>query len=157
MATASQKLPIAGGSTESGQGAKEEETPPRSIHEIQRDLDQTRRRLAANLQALKDETQPKVLANKASTKVQSVFRNPDGTVRTERVAAIAGVVVGLFVLSRGVKSHKKKKELQALAQVVWVPVPRRAVSSELIAVSRNAKELAPLVDEYQPALTAAPA
>jgi hypothetical protein len=116
-----------------------------------------RRRLAANLQALKDETQPKALANKAGTKVQSVFRNPDGSVRTERVAAVAGAVVGLFLLSRGVKSHKKKKELQALAQVVWVPVPRRAVSSELIGVSRNAKELAPLVDEYQPALTAASA
>lgn len=156
MATASKNLPTTGGTDKSGQGDKgEAKTPPRSVEEIQRDLDRTRQRLVSNIATLKEETQPKALANKAGDKVQSVFRNPDGSVRTERVAAVAGVVVGLFLLSRGVKSHKKKKELQALAQVVWVPVPRRAVSAELIGVSRNAKELAPLVDEYQPALTVA--
>ena len=131
--------------------------PPRPVGEIRRDLEDTRQRLAGNIAQLKAETQPKALGNKAQTKAKSVFVNPDGSVKVERVAAVAGVAIGLILLSKGIKSHKRKKELRALAQVVWVPVPRKAVSPELIAVSRNAKELAPLTEEYVPALVAAQA
>jgi len=137
--------------------AKDEQKKPkpRPVGEIRRDLEDTRQRLASNLQQLKAETAPKALGNKAGTKARALFVNVDGSVKVERVAAVAGAAVGLLLLSKGIKSHKRKKELQALAQVVWVPVPRRAVSAELIGVSRNAKELAPLTKEYVPALVAA--
>ncbi len=130
----------------------EKKTPPRPIREIQGDLETTRARLAGNLQQLKVETSPKVLGERAQTKAKSVVMNEDGSVRVDRVAAIAGVVVGLLLLRKGVKARSRRKQLEALAQVVWVPVPRSSVNPELAAFARNAKELAPLTEQYAPAL-----
>lgn len=143
-----------------GQKAKpkdEQKKPPRAVGEIQSDIAQTRARLTGNLEQLKAETTPKALGEKAQNKAKSVVLNDDGSVRTERVAAIAGVVLGLLLLRKGIKSRARKRELRQLAEVVWVPVPRRAVNPELAMITRNAKELAPLTEEYAPALALASA
>ena len=130
----------------------EERTPPRPIGEIQQDIASTRERLVANIEQLKAETTPKALGEKASTTAKSVVLNDDGSVRVERVAMIAGAVVGLLLIRKGFKARAKRKQLEALAKVVWVPVPREAVNPELAARARNAKELAPLTADYAPQL-----
>jgi hypothetical protein len=135
----------------------EEKKPPRPVGEIQQDMESTRARLVDNIEQLKAEANPKALGEKASTKAKSVVVNPDGSVRVERVAMIAGVVLGLIIVRRGFRARAKRKQLEALAQVVWVPVPRSAVNSELAQRARNAKELAPLTAEYAPQLELASA
>lgn len=137
---------------EQAKGKDGEKAPPRPVGEIQQDIESTRERLVGNLEQLKAEANPKALGEKASTKAKSVVMNPDGSVRVERVAMIAGVVVGMLIIRRGFKARAKRKQLEALAQVVWVPVPRKAVSPELAERARNAKELAPLTAEYAPQL-----
>jgi hypothetical protein len=133
-------------------GKDEEKKPPRPIGEIQQDIDSTRERLVANIEQLKAEANPKALGEKATNSAKSVVMNEDGSVRVERVAMIAGAVVGLLLIRRGFKSRARRKQLEALAKVVWVPVPRGAVNPELAARARNAKELAPLTDDYAPQL-----
>ncbi len=130
----------------------EEHKPPRPIDEIQQDIASTRERLVTNIEQLKAETSPKALGEKASTTAKSVVLHKDGSVRVERVAMIAGAVVGLLLIRKGFKSRAKRKQLEALAKVVWVPVPREAVNPELAARARNAKELAPLTEDYAPQL-----
>jgi hypothetical protein len=142
---------------EQAKAKDEEKKPPRPVSEIQQDIESTRERLVGNLEQLKAEANPKALGEKASTKAKSVVMNPDGSVRVERVAMIAGVVVGMLIIRRGFKARAKRKQLEALAQVVWVPVPRKAVNAELAERARNAKELAPLTAEYAPQLELASA
>ena len=131
--------------------------PPRPIGAIRKDIEQTRQRLAGNLEQLKSETTPKALGAKAQTRAKSVVVNEDGSVRVERVVAIAGAVVGLLLLRKGVKARSRRKHLEALTKVVWVPVPRSSVNPELAALARNANELAPLTGEYAPQLVLASA
>ena len=135
----------------------EEQKPPRPIGEIQQDIASTRDRLVNNLEQLRAETSPKALGEKASTAAKSVVMNEDGSVRVERVAMIAGAVVGLLLIRKGFKARAKRKQLEALAKVVWVPVPREAVNPELANRARNAKELAPLTEDYAPQLALASA
>ncbi|MCB0918380.1 MAG: DUF3618 domain-containing protein [Actinobacteria bacterium] len=114
----------------------------RSTEEIQADIDQTRARLVDNIDKLKAETSPQALMAKAKAKAHDVFFNPEtGVVRTERVVAVAIGVVGIIIVRRGLKARARRRELQRLREVVWVPVPRSAVSPEVAKVARNAKEL----------------
>jgi Protein of unknown function (DUF3618) len=121
----------------------------RSIEDVQAEIDETRARLVDNLEALKAEANPKVLGDKAKTAVMSTFINPDtGELRRERVIAVASVAVGLLLLRRGMKARGRKRELRRLGEVVWVPVPRASVKSELIPVSRTAAELGPVAPQF---------
>jgi len=116
----------------------------RSVEDIQADLEQTRQRLAANIAQLKEEIKPEALKAKAKAAVMSVAVDPQtGQVRVERVAMAAGVVVGLIVITKGLRSRAHKRHMRRLGEVVWVPVPRGSVRPELIPVSRDAAELAP--------------
>jgi len=138
--------------TGAGDKKKSEEKPPRSTEEIQADIQQTRQRLVGTLDSLKEETTPKALAGRAQASVKGVFVTENGDVRVERVAAVVGVVVGLLVLRRGMKARARRRELQRLAEVVWVPVPRAAVSKDVVGSARNASELAPLAQDVEPAV-----
>jgi hypothetical protein len=123
--------------------------------EIQADIHATRARLVENIETLKSRTKPKAVATNAAAKVKGAFVLPDGELRRERVAAAAGGVVVLLLLRRGLNVRRERKMLRQLAEVVWVPVPRRAVSPELAPLARNAGELAPLTADYAPrAITA---
>ena len=117
---------------------------PRSKAQIQSDMAETRERLVANINRLKAETAPPVLIAKVKAKVAGVFINVEtGEVRRERVAAVAVTVVGLVVVRRGLKARSRRRELERLREVVWVPVPRSAVTPEVARVARTAAELAP--------------
>lgn len=126
----------------------------RSAEELQAEIEETRERLAANLEQLKAETKPKVLLDKAKAGVTGVFVDHEtGELRRERVAAVVGGVVALIVLRRGLKARAHRKELERLSMVVWVPVPKSSVNPEYAAMARSARELGPAVEV--PALTSA--
>jgi Flp pilus assembly protein TadB len=131
-----------------------EKSEKRSIEDVQAEIEETRRRLAENLAQLKQEAAPKAIIARAKEGLASVFVNPEtGSVRTERVVAVASVTVGLILVRKGMKSRAHKRELRRLGEVVWVPVPRSSVRPDLIPVARNAAELGPAAP--LPALTAA--
>ena len=136
----------------SDKAAKEAEQ--RSVEDVQAEIDEARQRLTENLAQLKQETTPKARVAKAKAGAAAVFIDPDtGSLRRERVVAVASVVVGLVLVRRGVKARRHKRELRRLGEVVWVPVPRASIKPELIPLSRNAAELGPAAP--LPALTAA--
>ena len=138
------------GESQAQEQQKQEKAPPRSTDEIQRDITDTRDRLVGTLDTLKEETRPQALAGRVQNSVKGVFMTEDGDVRVERVAAVVGVVVGLVLLRRGMKARARKRELRRLAEVVWVPVPRTAVSKEMASNARNAAELAPAAIDLEP-------
>lgn len=118
----------------------------RTPEEIQADIEETRDRLARNIEQLKAETKPAALADKAKQTVTGVFVDHDsGAVRVERVAAVVAVVVGLIVIRRGLKARAHRKEIERLREVVWVPVPRHGLKAEYTSIAREAKELTPPV------------
>ena len=114
----------------------------RSTGEIQADIEETRARLVDNLDRLKAETAPPVLVAKAKAKVHdAVFDPQTGLIRKERVVAVAVGVLGIVILRRGLKVRARRRELARLREVVWVPVPRSAVTPEVAKVARQASEL----------------
>lgn len=123
------------------------ETPSskkRSPEEIQADIEETRQRLADNLDQLKAETTPQALLDKAKRGVSGVFiDHATGELRKERVAAVVGGVVALILVRKGVKARARRRELARLKEVVWVPVPRSSVNPVYASMSRTAVELAP--------------
>lgn len=132
---------------------KKSKAPPRSPEEIQADIHATRARLVDTIEDLKAETRPKVLLGRAQQSAKDFFVDPaTGEVHAPRVAAVVGGVVVAAMLMKGMRSHRRRRELKRLAQVVWVPVPRQAVSGQFARSARNAKELAPLTSDYEPRL-----
>lgn len=142
---------------------QQKKPPARSLDEIQSDLETTRSRLADNLEQLKAQTTPQAIGDRAGTKAKEVgataqakakhvLLKEDGSLRAERVLAIGGGVVALLLLRRGFKARAHRKELERLAQVVWVPVPRTAVNPEYAQMARNARELAPDALAFRPQL-----
>lgn len=135
--------------------AESDEKPTRSTSEIQSEMNETRERLVENLTKLKAEANPaalmanakaevQVVAVKVQAKATAVFVDTEtGELRRERVAGVAAGVVGLIVLRRGLKVRARRRELEYLRSIVWVPVPRSAVSPEVAKVARIAAELAP--------------
>lgn len=122
-----------------------ESNKKRSTEDIQAEIEETRQRLAENLEQLKAETAPKALLDKAKAGVTGVFVDHEtGELRRERVAAVVGGVVALIVIRRGLKSRAHRKELARLAEVVWVPVPRSSVNPEYAGMARTARELGPV-------------
>lgn len=123
------------------------ETPAskkRSPEEIQAEIEETRQRLAENLDQLKAETTPQALFDKAKNTVKGVFVDPaTGELRKERVAAVVGGVVAIVVVRKGLKARAHRRELARLKEVVWVPVPRSSVNPAYAAMSRTAAELGP--------------
>lgn len=135
--------------------AESDKKTTRSTTQIQSEMNDARVSLVDNIAKLKAETTPealraramaeaRVLVDQAKAKAVEVFVDPEtGVVRTERVAGVAVGVVGLIVVRRGLKARVKRRELERLRSVVWVPVPRAAVSPEVAKVARVAAELAP--------------
>ncbi|MDZ7577158.1 MAG: DUF3618 domain-containing protein [Candidatus Nanopelagicales bacterium] len=117
---------------------------PRSPEEIQAEIEQTRDRLAANLRRLKAEVSPKALAERVKAAAVGCFIDArTGQVRVERVVGVSLTVVGIVVIRHSLRSLARRRELERLREVVWVPVPKFALSPELLAVARDAAELAP--------------
>ena len=69
-----------------------------SVEALQAEVQQAREQLASTLGELKQATSPAALAKQAGDAAIGVFRNADGSVRVERVAIAAAVVVGIVGL-----------------------------------------------------------
>lgn len=78
-------------------GSAKTVTPPRSVAQIQSDMDVTRQRLMSTLDELKVATSPKNIARSRVEKVRDYYVDEYGAVRPERVAKTAAIVVGSIV------------------------------------------------------------
>lgn len=76
------------------------EPAPRSLAEIESDMDATRARLAKTLDELKVAAKPKNIANRQVQKVKEFYTDEYGAVRVERVAGTVAVVVTVLVIRR---------------------------------------------------------
>ena len=82
-------------------------TPQPSVSQLQDDVVSAREQLTSSIAELKAAAAPQALAARAGNAAVGVFRNEDGSVRVERVAIVAAVVigvVGLRLLTRRRKS-----------------------------------------------------
>jgi hypothetical protein len=76
---------------------------PKSPAELEADIESTRERLAGTIDAIADRVAPANVARRAVDRLRAQFVEPDGALRTQRVAIVAaGVVllVGLAVWRR---------------------------------------------------------
>lgn len=78
----------------------EPQPKPRSMAEIESDMDATRARLASTLDELKVATAPRTILNKQKQKVHDYYVDEYGAVRIDHVAITVGVVVGIIVVRR---------------------------------------------------------
>ena len=70
---------------------------------IEREMEQTRQRLAQNIDQLLYRASPKTIARRQAAAVKAYFVDPSGSPRTENIAKVAGGLVGvaaLFVVIR---------------------------------------------------------
>jgi hypothetical protein len=80
----------------------------RSPAEIEADINETRYRLAETLDELSERLSPRAALRKANTSVRGAFVGPDGAVRKDRAALVAGAVlaaVGGLLALRGMRSR----------------------------------------------------
>ena len=73
---------------------------PRSLADIENDMDATRARLSQTLDELKVATSPKNIADRQVRKVKAFYVDDYGAVRVDHVAITVGVVVGAIVVRR---------------------------------------------------------
>jgi hypothetical protein len=97
---------------ESGQKSAES-NGSRTPEQIAADLAATRERLADTVDALVGRVQPKQLAGRAVANAKGYFVEPDGDVRTDRIAKIgagvAGTVGGLLLLRKLVRGGRRRR------------------------------------------------
>lgn len=84
--------------------AKETPKPPRTMAQIEADMEATRERLAATVGQLQEALSPKNIAHRQLEKVKGFYVDEYGAVRPESVAKTVGVVVATVVV---VKVFKK--------------------------------------------------
>ena len=73
---------------------------PKSISDIESEMDATRARLAETLDELKYATAPKNIINRQVSRVKSFYVDDYGAVRVDHVAATVGVVVTVVVVRK---------------------------------------------------------
>ncbi len=104
-------LEVSGRSGQDGSGAS-----ARSPDHIVADIEATRRRLAGTIDAIGVRVAPKDVARrtvdsvkgKVAASLKASFIKPDGGVRTERVAPIAGFVA-LVILVRSIRTVRSRR------------------------------------------------
>ena len=69
----------------------------RSPQDLEHDIEQTRDRLADTLDELLFRIKPKTIVHRQIEDTKAHFVDPQGNVRTEKVVAVAGAVVGVVV------------------------------------------------------------
>jgi hypothetical protein len=65
---------------------------------LERDIEQTRERLAATIDQLVDRTNPKNVVRREVNAVKAFFVDGEGNPRTENILKVAGGVAGFVVL-----------------------------------------------------------
>lgn len=80
--------------------------PPRSIDEIEADLDATRARLAQRLDDLQDYVDPRNVAQRQLAKVRGVFVDEYGGIKPDRVLVVVGVVAVILGIGAMRRRHR---------------------------------------------------
>ena len=65
---------------------------------IEREMEQTRQRLAQNIDQLLYRASPKTIARRQLASIKAYFVDPSGSPRRENIAKVAGGVAGVAVL-----------------------------------------------------------
>ena len=77
-----------------------EQTPPKSVDQIEAEIEAARQRLAGTVDELHARTAPKEIARRqvetAKVRFNDATHTPQGDLRTERVAALAAAAVALL-------------------------------------------------------------
>ena len=73
-------------------------TTDRGRESIEREMEQTRQRLAQNIDQLLYRASPKTIARRQMAAVKAYFVDPSGAPRNENIAKVAGGVAGVAVL-----------------------------------------------------------
>lgn len=73
---------------------------PRTMADIQSEMDATRARLTSTLNDLQEAVQPKNIVKKQTEKVRNYYVDEFGAVRPERVVKTAVIVVGTVIAVR---------------------------------------------------------
>jgi hypothetical protein len=87
--------------------ASEAPVPPRSMDEIEAELQVTRDRLAGRIDDLADYVKPANVVERQKAKLKSVFVDEYGGIKPDRVLMAAGVVVA--VLGLGVLRRRRRR------------------------------------------------
>ncbi len=73
-------------------------TTERGRESIEREMEQTRQRLAQNVDQLLYRASPKTIARRQVAAVKGYFVDPSGSPRTENIVKVAGGVAGVAAL-----------------------------------------------------------
>ncbi len=73
-------------------------TTERGRESIEREMDETRQRLAQNIDQLVYRSSPKTIARRQVAAVKGYFVDPSGSPRTDNIIKVAGGVVGVAAL-----------------------------------------------------------
>ena len=68
------------------------------VSSLEKDIEQTRERLAVTIDQLVHRASPKTIARRQVSSVRAHFVDADGAPRTENIVKVAGGVVGAVVL-----------------------------------------------------------
>lgn len=83
------------------------EAGDRSIDQVEAELAAARRRLAHTVDDLAEAVSPQEVARRQVDKVKSAFVGPDGDLRKDRIAKVAGAVAGLLTLRTVVRRRSR--------------------------------------------------
>jgi hypothetical protein len=78
---------------------------PRTAAQIEADIERTRSQLAGTVDAIAQRVKPANVARRTAESTKARFVDSDGSLRTTRVAAVAGVVLVVVALMLRRRSH----------------------------------------------------
>ncbi len=82
-----------------GLEARPPKAPPRSAEQIEADIESTRDRLAGTVDEIVERVKPANIAQRAAASAKAQVLEPDGSLRSDRVAIVTGVVMVVVVFS----------------------------------------------------------
>lgn len=86
----------------------------RSIEDIQRDIERTRRQLASTLDQLADRSKPQNLVNDAKREATAKLQDP----QTQKILGAVGAVFATAILMAMVRNRKKNKDIKELQRLL---------------------------------------
>ncbi|KQB84928.1 DUF3618 domain-containing protein [Corynebacterium oculi] len=86
----------------------------RSIEDIQRDIERTRRQLASTLDQLADRSKPQNLVDDAKREATAKLQDP----QTQKILAAVGAVFATAIVLTIARNRKKNKDIKELQRLL---------------------------------------
>lgn len=83
--------------------------PPRSPDEIQREMAETRQRLAETIDEIVDRTHPRNVTQRAKARLRSTVLTPEGNLRLEIVGGVVGALVAVTALTVWARRRRPRR------------------------------------------------